>query len=45
MSLINLVPKQPENDIDVFLALFIEDLGLMKDEGVLVFDAHHWETF
>ena len=30
--------KQPSNDINIFFASFIDDLSLMNDEGVIVFD-------
>ena len=34
-------PKQPGNDIDVYLKPLIEDLLLLwKEEGVLMWDAH-----
>ena len=29
-------PRQPENDIDVYLSLLIEDLRKLWDEGVVV---------
>jgi len=32
-------PKQPGNDIDVYLNSLIEDLKLLWNEGVDVFDA------
>ena len=38
-------PKQSENDIDVYLSLLIEDLKLMWDQGVEVFDEFANETF
>ncbi|XP_031127651.1 uncharacterized protein LOC116029751 [Ipomoea triloba] len=38
-------PKQPGNDIDVFLAPLIEDLKSLWDEGALVFDAYRKESF
>jgi len=38
-------PKQPENDIDVYLSPLIEDLRLLWDEGVKVFDAHGNDNF
>jgi len=31
-------PRQPGNDIDVYLSPLIEDLSKLWDEGVLVFD-------
>jgi len=33
-------PRQPGNDIDVYLSPLIEDLRLLWDEGVEVFDAY-----
>ncbi|XP_021839292.2 uncharacterized protein [Spinacia oleracea] len=38
-------PKQPGNDIDVYLAPLIEDLKKMWDSGIQVFDAHRNENF
>jgi len=38
-------PKQPGNDIDVYLSPLIEDLKLMWDQGVEVFDGFANETF
>ncbi|XP_031111755.1 uncharacterized protein LOC116015719 [Ipomoea triloba] len=38
-------PKQPGNDIDVFLAPLVEDLKKLWDEGVIVFDAYRKENF
>ena len=38
-------PKQPGNDIDVYLAPLVEDLKLLWEEGVDVFDAYKKETF
>ncbi|KAL5554309.1 hypothetical protein UlMin_041710 [Ulmus minor] len=38
-------PKQPGNDIDVFLALLVEDLKLLWEEGVECFDGYRNETF
>ena len=37
-------PRQPGNDIDVYLSLLIEDLTKLWDEGVLVFDGFRNET-
>ena len=34
-------PKRLGNDIDVYLALLIEELKIMWEEGVEVFDAYH----
>ena len=38
-------PKQPGNDIDVFLAPLVEDLKLLWEEGVECFDGYRNETF
>jgi len=38
-------PRQSENDIDVYLSHLIEDLRLLWDEGVEVFDAHEKANF
>lgn len=38
-------PKEPGNDIDVFLAPFIDDLKLLFDEGVEAYDAYKQERF
>ena len=38
-------PRQPGNDIDVYLSSLIEDLRKLWDEGVLVFDVFRKETF
>ena len=38
-------PKQPRNDIDVYLSPLIDDLKLMWDQGVEVFDGFANETF
>ena len=38
-------PRQPGNDIDIYLSSLVEDLKNLWDEGVLVFDAFHKETF
>jgi len=45
LSMMILGPRQPENDIDVYLSPFIEDLRLLWDEGVEVFDAHEKANF
>ena len=45
LSLLITGPKQPGNDIDVYLAPLIDDLRKMWDEGVSVFDAHQNEMF
>ena len=38
-------PKQPGNNIDVYLALIIEDLKILWEEGVECFDGYREETF
>ena len=38
-------PKQPGNDIDVYLAPLIEDLKMLSEEGVECFDGSREETF
>ncbi|XP_048491540.1 uncharacterized protein LOC125492850 [Beta vulgaris subsp. vulgaris] len=38
-------PKQPGNDIDVYLQPLVDDLRKMWDEGVYVYDAHADEVF
>ena len=38
-------PKQPGNDIDVYLAPLIEDLKKLWEDGVDVFDAYKQESF
>ena len=38
-------PRQPGNDIDVYLAPLIDDLKTLWDEGVKVYDAHRQEEF
>jgi len=38
-------PSQPGNDIDFYLIPLIEDLRLLWDEGVEVFDAHEKANF
>ncbi|XP_056697631.1 uncharacterized protein [Spinacia oleracea] len=45
LSLLISGPKQPGNDIDVYLEPLFDDLRKMWDEGVSVFDAHANETF
>ncbi|XP_074314262.1 uncharacterized protein LOC141649472 [Silene latifolia] len=45
LSLLISGPKQPRNDIDVYLEPLIDDLKLLWDEGVEVYDAYHGETF
>lgn len=38
-------PKQPGNDIDVYLEPLVDDLKLLWSTGIEVFDAHLKETF
>ena len=38
-------PRQPGNDIDVYLTSLIEDLTKLWDERVLVFNGFQNETF
>ncbi|XP_074292008.1 uncharacterized protein LOC141618840 [Silene latifolia] len=45
LSLLISGPKQPGNDTDVYLEPLIDDLKLLWDEGVEVYDAYHGETF
>ncbi|XP_019191189.1 PREDICTED: uncharacterized protein LOC109185689 [Ipomoea nil] len=45
LSLLISGPKQPGNDIDVYLAPLIEDLKMLWNEGVTVFDAHSQTNF
>ncbi|XP_021727425.1 uncharacterized protein LOC110694556 [Chenopodium quinoa] len=45
LSLLILGPKQPGNDIDVYLAPLIDDLIMLWEESVEVFDAHRNEKF
>ena len=45
LSLLISGPKQPGNDIDVYLAPLIEDLKKLWDDGVHIFDAYHQQSF
>lgn len=45
LSLLISGPRQPGNDIDVYLAPLVDDLRKMWDEGVSIFDAHKNEMF
>ena len=45
MSLLVQGPKQPGNDIDVYLAPLIEDMKKMWSPGVEVYDAYSGENF
>ena len=45
LTLLILGPKQPGNDIDVYLSPLIDDLKTLWDEGVKVYDAYRQEKF
>ena len=45
LSLLISGPKQPGNDIDVYLEPLLDDLRLLWDSGIEVFDAYKNETF
>ncbi|XP_031091096.1 uncharacterized protein LOC115996097 [Ipomoea triloba] len=45
LSLLISGPKQPRNDIDVYLAPLIEDLKMLWNEGVSVYDAYSRSSF
>ena len=45
MSLLISGPKQPGNDIDVYLAPLLEDLAKLWRDGVRIFDSHAKESF
>ncbi|XP_021718897.1 uncharacterized protein LOC110686603 [Chenopodium quinoa] len=45
LSLLISGPKQPGNDIDVYLEPLLEDLRLLWDKGVPMFDAHTSTNF
>jgi hypothetical protein len=45
LSLMISGPRQPGNDIDVYLAPLIDDLKLLWDKGVRVFDAYSRSEF
>ena len=45
MSLLIQGPRQPENDIDVYLAPLIEDLQKLWRDGIWVWDAYGKEQF
>ena len=38
-------PRQPGNDIDVYLSPLIEDLNLLRNQGVELFDAYEKVKF
>ncbi|CAM8914546.1 unnamed protein product [Rhodiola kirilowii] len=45
LSLLISGPRQPGNDIDVYLAPLIDDLKLLRDEGVRTYDTSRQEYF
>ena len=45
LSIVILGPRQPRNDIDVYLNPLIEDLTKLWDKRVVVFDRYQNETF
>ena len=45
LSLLISGPRQPGNDIDVYLAPLIEDLKLLWEVGIEAFDAYKKEFF
>nr|XP_017227491.1 PREDICTED: uncharacterized protein LOC108203237 [Daucus carota subsp. sativus] len=45
MSILISGPIQPGNDIDVYLAPLVEDLKLLWEEGIEVYDAHKKDQF
>ena len=45
LSLLISGPKQPGNDLDVYLAPLIEDLKTLWDVGIDVYDSYRKETF
>ena len=45
LSMIISGPKQPGNDIDVYLTPLVEDLILLWEKGVDVYHAHRNENF
>ena len=45
MTMLISSPRQPGNDIDVYLAPLIEDLKMLCKEGVECFDGYREETF
>ncbi|XP_024046598.1 uncharacterized protein LOC112100952 [Citrus clementina] len=45
LSLLISGPKQPENDLDIYLAPLIKDLKTLWDVGIDVYDAYRKETF
>ncbi|KAL6336240.1 hypothetical protein AAG906_011122 [Vitis piasezkii] len=45
LSLLISGPRQPGNDIDVYLAPLLDDLKMLWEEGVESYDAHRQELF
>ena len=45
LTLLISVPRQPGNDIDVYLALLIDDLKTLWNESVQAYDGYKQETF
>ncbi|XP_054797439.1 uncharacterized protein LOC129302523 [Prosopis cineraria] len=45
LSMLILGPKQPENDIDMYLAPLVEDFKLLWEIGVEVYDGYREEKF
>ncbi|XP_019150567.1 PREDICTED: uncharacterized protein LOC109147363 [Ipomoea nil] len=45
LSLLISGPKQPGNDIDVYLSPLVEDLKMLWEESVMVFDAYSQTNF
>ena len=45
LSLLISGPRQPSNDIDIYLASLIEDLITLWEVGVQVYDAHQQDFF
>ena len=45
LSLLILGPRQPDNNLDVYLAPLIEDLKLLWEVGIEAFDAYQQEFF
>jgi len=44
LSMMIFSPRQPRNDIDVYISLLIEDLTNLWDKVVAVHDGHRNET-
>ena len=45
LSMMIFSPRQPQNDINVYLSPLIEDLTNLWDEWVFVYDGYQSETF